>query len=65
MAVDCIVGNRAGVMMAIQNGCYAEADLPDPKLGPRIVDVATMYNTSRYRPVYNNKLGLPIMLSRA
>jgi ATP-dependent phosphofructokinase / diphosphate-dependent phosphofructokinase len=65
MAVDCIVGNRAGVMMAIQNGCYAEADLPDPKAGPRVVDVATMYNTERYRPVYNNKLGLPIMLSRA
>ena len=24
--------------------------IPDPKLGPRKVDVASMYNTERYRP---------------
>ena len=34
-------------------------------LGPRRVDVATMYNTERYRPTYNHKLGLPIFLIRA
>jgi hypothetical protein len=39
--------------------------LPDPKLGPRHVDVATMYNTERYRPNYENKTGLPIFLTRA
>ena len=38
--------------------------LPDPALGARRVDVATMYNTDRYRPLYGNKLGLPIFLNR-
>jgi 6-phosphofructokinase 1 len=41
------------------------APIPDPKLGPRRVDVATMYNTERYRPTYDHKLGLPIFLTRA
>jgi 6-phosphofructokinase 1 len=38
--------------------------IPDPKLGPRRVEVATMYNTDRYRPTYTQKLGLPIFLTR-
>ena len=41
------------------------APIPDPKLGPRQVDVETMYNTERYRPLYDHKLGLPIFLTRA
>ena len=52
-------------MTAIVDGCYELVPIPDPKLGPRTVDVATMYNTERYRPNYNNKLGLPVFLSRA
>jgi len=27
--------------------------------------VSTMYNTDRYRPTYDRKLGLPIFLTRA
>jgi len=52
-------------MAALVNGCYAMAPIPDPGLGPRHVDVATMYNTERYRPNYANKTGLPIFLTRA
>jgi len=29
------------------------------------LDVATMYNTSRYRPNYSGKLGMPVFLTRA
>jgi ATP-dependent phosphofructokinase / diphosphate-dependent phosphofructokinase len=47
------------------NGCYAMAPIPDAGLGPRKVDVTTMYNTERYRPNYANKTGLPIFLTRA
>ena len=47
------------------NGCYALVPIPDPKLGPSRVDVESMYNTSRYRPNYENKAGLPIFLTRA
>ena len=39
--------------------------IPDPALGPRHVDVATMYNTDRYRPNYASKEGLPIFLTRS
>jgi 6-phosphofructokinase 1 len=65
MAMDCLLENCGGVMMAIQNGCYARVPIPDPKLGPRQVDIATMYNTDRYRPNYAHKAGIPIFLTRA
>ena len=64
MAVDCIVDGVTGKMMAIQNGCYAITDIPDPGLGPREVDVETMYNIDRYRPNYSHKERLPIFLMR-
>ena len=65
MAVDCLAEGRHGRMMAIQNGCYVEAEIPDPKLGPRQVDLATMYNVDRYRPNYVHKMGMPIFLTHA
>jgi 6-phosphofructokinase len=65
MAMGCIERGVHGLMMAISTGCYAAVAIPDPKLGPRRVDVATMYNTERYRPSYENKTGLPIFLTRA
>jgi 6-phosphofructokinase len=65
MAVDCIEENKFGVMMAISHGCYAAVAIPDPALGPRKVDIATMYNVERYRPTYNKKAGMPIFLTRA
>jgi 6-phosphofructokinase 1 len=51
-------------MTAIVNGSYALVEIPDPKLGPRKVDVETMYNKERLRPNYSNKVGLPIFLTR-
>lgn len=65
MAIDAIQDGKHGLMTAISDGCYAMKPIPDPKLGPRRVEVATMYNTDRYRPVYDHKLGLPIFLTRA
>lgn len=65
MALDCLLANKFGVMMGIENGCYAVVQIPDPALGPRRVDVDNMYNTERYRPNYANKAGLPIFLTRA
>ncbi len=65
MAMDAIEDGKHGLMCAINNGCYSMAPIPDPKLGPRRVEVATMYNTERYRPTYTQKLGLPIFLTRA
>ena len=65
MAMDAVQEGKSGLMTAISDGCYALVPIPDPKLGPRKVDVATMYNTERYRPTYNSKLGLPIFLTRS
>ncbi|MBM3814210.1 MAG: 6-phosphofructokinase [Acidimicrobiia bacterium] len=65
MALDCILEGKTGVMTSIVNGCYALMPIPDPKLGPRKVHVETMYNTDRYRPNYDHKLGLPIFLTKA
>jgi 6-phosphofructokinase len=65
IALDAVLQGKSGLMAAIQNGSYALAAIPDPKLGPRKVDVETMYDTNRYRPNYSNKLGLPIFLTRA
>ncbi len=65
MAMDAIETGKHGLMTAINNGCYAMTAIPDPKLGPRHVEVGTMYNTERYRPTYDQKLGLPIFLTHA
>ena len=63
--MDTIQAGKHGLMTAISNGCYRMVEIPDPKLGPRRVEVATMYNTERYRPIYDHKVTLPIFLTRA
>jgi len=65
IAMDAVLGGRSGLMAAIVEGRYTLAPIPDPALGPRKVDVASMYNTDRYRPIYNDKLGLPVFLTKA
>ncbi|HZT36931.1 MAG TPA: 6-phosphofructokinase [Bryobacteraceae bacterium] len=65
MALESILSGKSGMMAALVEGCYTMTEIPDPKLGPRKVDVASLYNTDRYRPNYANKMGLPIFLTRA
>jgi 6-phosphofructokinase 1 len=65
MALDAILAGESGLMSALVNGRYDLVPIPDPKLGPRKVDVATMYNVDRLRPIYADKRGLPIFLNRA
>ena len=64
MALETVLEGRSGLMAALAGGCYAMVPIPDPKLGPRKVDVATMYNANRYRPSYASKKGMPIFLTR-
>jgi 6-phosphofructokinase len=63
MALDAVLDGESGLMSAIVNGRYDLVPIPDPKLGPRRVDVAKMYNVERYRPTYENKRGLPVFLN--
>ena len=65
IAMDAILTGQSGVMAALVEGRYTLVPIPNPGLGPRRVDVATLYNTNRYRPNYANKMGLPIFLTRA
>jgi len=65
MAYEATLAGQSGLMAGIHEGRYAMVALPDPKLGPRKLDVATMYNTNRYRPNYSDKLGMPVFLTRA
>jgi 6-phosphofructokinase len=63
MALDAALEGQSGVMSALVSGRYDLVPIPDPKLGPRKVDVATMYNTERLRPLYTAKRGLPVFLN--
>jgi 6-phosphofructokinase 1 len=65
MGLDAVLEGKSGLMTALVNGCYQMVPIPDPKLGPRRVDLGSMYNTERYRPNYGNKTGLPIFFIRA
>ena len=65
MALDALAEGKSGFMTAIVKGCFKLSDIPDPKLGPRKVDVAEAYCTERYRPKFTGKLGLPIFLTKA
>jgi 6-phosphofructokinase len=64
MAYDAMLDGESGLMSAVVKGCFELVPIPDPKLGPRKLDIATMYNIERYRPMYANKRGLPVFLQR-
>jgi len=63
IAVDLIAGGTSGRMIAIRGGRYTDVPVPDPRLGPRTVDVARYYNTERFRPRYEGRNGFSVMLS--
>jgi 6-phosphofructokinase 1 len=63
IALDAVLAGESGLMSALVGGRYDLVPIPDPKLGPRKVDVAAMYNTERLRPIYANKRGLPVFLN--
>jgi ATP-dependent phosphofructokinase / diphosphate-dependent phosphofructokinase len=65
IAMDAVLAGKSGLMAALVHGCYTLAPIPDPALGPRKVDLDTMYNRERYRPNYSSKMGLPIFLTKA
>jgi ATP-dependent phosphofructokinase / diphosphate-dependent phosphofructokinase len=63
MAYDAITSQKHGLMASISEGKFAMVAIPDPKLGPRKLDVEHMYNKDRYRPSYTSKEGMPLLLS--
>ena len=65
IAMDLVEAGQTGRMAAILDGTFTHTPLPDPKLGPRRVDVASMYNVDRLRPQYSDRQGRPLMLVTA
>lgn len=64
VAMDLIRDGITGRMVAILEGKYAHSALADAARPPRRVDVATEYDTRRFRPTYANRLGDPLLLTR-
>jgi 6-phosphofructokinase 1 len=62
VALDLLSDGIAGRMVAIQEGRYTHAPLPDPTLGARRVDVSRMYNAERFRPQYGGRLGYSLWI---
>ena len=62
VAMDLIEDGQPGRMVAIRDGHYAVTGLPDPSMGSRTVDVDRMYDRERFRPIYSDKLGQPLLL---
>jgi 6-phosphofructokinase 1 len=65
VAVDLLADGQFGRMVAVRDGKYAHAPLPERTLGARTLDVAAMYNQTRFRPRYEAKLGSPLLLGPA
>jgi 6-phosphofructokinase 1 len=62
IALDLVADNITGKMVGIQKGRYTHAEIPDPAAGARTVNLDKFYNRDRYRPLYDNKLGAPMLL---
>jgi ATP-dependent phosphofructokinase / diphosphate-dependent phosphofructokinase len=65
VAVDLLAEGRIGRMVAVRDGKYSHAPLPERTDSARRIDVAAMYNVDRFRPRYEAKLGSPLMLGPA
>ena len=65
VAVDLLAARSFGRMVAVRDGKYAHAQLPNRSVASRRIDVATMYNAERFRPRYEAKLGSPLLLGPA
>lgn len=63
VAVECIADGGSGRMVAIQRGCFVEAEIPGASGKSRVIDVDAMYDTERYLPKYGGKAGMPVFLN--
>jgi 6-phosphofructokinase len=61
VAMELVADGRTGQMTAIREGRYGYCPIPEP--GARTIDVPLFYNVDRYRPNYDNRLGLPVLLT--
>jgi ATP-dependent phosphofructokinase / diphosphate-dependent phosphofructokinase len=63
IAMDLVADGTVGRMVAVRDGKYAHTELPGAGARPRRVDIETLYNTERFRPRYDGRLGSPLLLA--
>jgi len=63
IAMDLVADGAVGRMVAVRDGKYAHTELPGPGARARRVDVETLYNTERFRPRYDGRMGSPLLLT--
>ncbi|MDE0104569.1 MAG: 6-phosphofructokinase [Bryobacterales bacterium] len=64
MAIECIADSGSGRMMALQRGCYVDAEIPGAEGKSRSVDVDSMYDPENFLPKFGRLVGAPIFLNR-
>jgi ATP-dependent phosphofructokinase / diphosphate-dependent phosphofructokinase len=62
IAMDLIADGISGRMVAIRDGKYGHVSLAETAKPPRRVQLDA-YSTERFRPVYSNRLGDPLLLT--
>ena len=62
LAIELAAQGKTGRMVCIEKGVYADTELPDPSRAPRTVDVASDYDTARFRPRFTSRFGRTIFL---
>jgi len=62
LAMDLLTDGQHGRMVAIRDGKYAVAPLPDASAGARRLDAEALYNPDRFRPRYDHRIGMPLLL---
>ena len=61
LALDLILENKRGLLVAVRNGVYSSAPL-DVVLEKKVVDVDLFYNTERLRPKYGTFGSRPLFV---
>ena len=61
-AMDLISQGMIGQMVSVRDGRYDHTSYPANAYPHRRVNLERLYDTSRFRPLYDNKLGSPILL---
>ncbi|MBC8478237.1 MAG: ATP-dependent 6-phosphofructokinase [Candidatus Delongbacteria bacterium] len=62
LAFDLIQAGKSGRLVSLRNGKYGDVRLETVIEQKKIVDVEKYYNTERYRPLYKNFHGKPLMI---
>jgi len=67
LALDLILEDKSGMMVAINDGKYTAVSIENVKKdgkgqSTKLVNVEKFYDTNRYRPIYKNIMGDPILI---